>query len=255
MNSITASVATFICAFGGALIGWYFCGALPERHLNKDAREVIKMGGGLMATLAALVLGLLISSAKSSFDSMNNNMVQSGTKVILLDRVLAHYGSDKEVKAIREELRGSVQGIVKIIWSGGRLNETGLRSLEATVPMENIQEKLRSLSPQNDSQRMLRSQALNISNELLQFRWLVVEEAQIPLPSSFFVVLLFWLTVLFASISLLAPRNATIFVVVLVCALSVSGAMFLIYEMNRPLTGLVKVSSAPMMKVLEHLGK
>ena len=121
--------------------------------------------------------------------------------------------------------------------------------------MEVIQAKLRELTPATDPQRQLLVQAEQITGDLSQARWLLIEQAQNALRFPFLVVLLFWLTMLHVSFGLFAPRNATVIVVLLVCALSVSGAIFLILEMNRPLDGMIKVSSAPMLKALEHLGQ
>ena len=120
--------------------------------------------------------------------------------------------------------------------------------------MESLQGELRKLSPRNDSQRLLQAQALQISGELAQERWLLIEHTQSSLPTAFLVMLVFWLVVLFAGFGLFSPHNPTIIAVLFVCALSVSGAIFLILEMNTPLGGVIKVSSAPLRKALEHLG-
>ena len=121
--------------------------------------------------------------------------------------------------------------------------------------MELVQAKLRELTPVTDVQRQLLAQALQISSDLLQSRWLLIEQTTTALPTPFLVMLLFWLTMLHMSFGLFAPRNSTVIIVLLVCALSVSGAIFLILEMTHPLTGFIKVSSAPMLKALEHLGQ
>ena len=89
----------------------------------------------------------------------------------------------------------------------------------------------------------------------MQSHWLAIEHAKIPFPTIFLAILLLWLTMLFASIGLLAPKNITVVIVLLVCAISVSGAIFLIGELNSPLEGVMKVSNAPLVKALEHLEK
>jgi len=253
MDSFPIGVTTFICAFGGALIGLFLASILPEHHLSKESKDAIKMGAGFIATLTALVLGLLITSAKDSFDAINNSMAQGGSRIILLDRVLANYGP--ETQAIREKLRGSVAAGIETIWFKGKERAAKLHAFEATAGMEAIQSELRKLAPQNDVQRSFQSQAIDLSNELLQMRWLTIEQAQISLPMPFFTVLLFWLAVLFASIGMLASRNTTVLVVLFVCAISISGAVFLIYEMNQPLEGMIRVSKNPLLKAIEYLGK
>ena len=120
------------------------------------------------------------------------------------------------------------------------------RAFEKTpAVMEAVAKKLRALTPQNDSQRTFHAEAIQLCKEILQIRWMVIEESQVSLPTAFIVVLLFWLTILFGSIGLFAPVNKTVLAVLIVCAMSVSGAIFLVEEMNKPLSGMVKVSSAP----------
>ncbi len=130
-----------------------------------------------------------------------------------------------------------------------------METIEAMRGVEKIQDKLRELTPVSDSQRLLRSQAMQIAADLAQARWIVIEQTQLTLPTAFFVVLLAWLAMLFACFGLLSPCNATVIAVLVVCALSVSGAVFLITDMNTPFTGMIKVSSAPLRKALDYLGK
>jgi membrane-bound ClpP family serine protease len=132
---------------------------------------------------------------------------------------------------------------------------TGMTAFERANGMEVVQAKLRELTPVTDAQRQLLAQAQQISGELLQFRWLLIEQTQNALPMPFLVMVLFWLTMLHMSFGLFAPRNAMVIVVLFLCALSVSGAIFLILEMNHPLSGTIKVSGAPMLKALQHLGQ
>lgn len=228
-------------------------GLLPEHHLRDTSKDTVKVVAGMIATLAALVLGLLVGSAKSSFDATNTAITQSGAKIILLDRVLAAYGP--ETKDAREQLRGAVAAGIEMFWPEEKNVGSGMTAFERANAMEMIQAKLRSLTPATDTQRQLLSQAEQLSNDMLQARWLLIEQAQSVLPVPFLVVLLFWLTMLFLSFGLFAPRNATVIIVLLIGAMSVSGAIFIILEMNHPLRGMIKVSSAPMRKALEHLGQ
>jgi len=253
INPQTIFLISAGCMFGGALVGLLLSNLLPEHHLRDNSKDTVKVVAGMIATLAALVLGLLVGSAKSSFDSMNTEITQSSTKVILLDRVLAAYGP--ETKDAREQLRGGLAAVIKTVWPEEKNEEAGFASFERSNRIEGLQAKLRELIPATDAQRQLLSQAQQITSDLVQSRWLVIEEAQNALPMPFLVVLLFWLTMLHMSFGLFAARNATVITVLLISALSVSGAIFIILEMNHPLRGMIKVSSAPMRKALEHLGQ
>ncbi len=253
MSSIAIASIAFACISGGVLLGPYIRSYLPDHHLNDNALEIVKMGAGLIATLAALVLGLLVSSAKGKLDAMNTELTQEGAKIIMLDRVLASYGP--ETKEVREQLRGAVVTVIDNIWPKEKKRQANMKTIETTNSIERIQHRLRGLSPHDESQRQLQSQALQISADIAQTRWILIERTEQEIPPVFLVVLLFWLTVLFACVGLLAPGNTTIIAVLLVCALSVSGAIFLILEMNDPLTGIIKVSSAPLVKALGNLGR
>jgi hypothetical protein len=254
MSAIAVGIIAFVCVFGGTLLGLLLRKTLPDHHLTGDSKDAVKMGTGLIATLSALVLGLLVSSAKNSFDDMSSAITQSSAKLIMLDRTMTHYGP--ETQPIRQMLSRSVVAGIKMIWPEKNTKIDGIGAFEkAPASMEIVADKLRELTPQNDSQRALQSEALQLCKEILQTRWLAIEQAQTSLPPTFLVVLLFWLTILFGSIGLFAPSNKTVLVVLFVCAMSVGGAIFLIEEMNKPLRGIVKVSSAPLIKAVENMGK
>jgi hypothetical protein len=253
MSSIIIGLITFVCVFGGALLGLFLRNILPDHHLREDSKDAVKTGVAMIATLAALVLGLLISSAKDSLDAMNTAFTQNGARIIMLDRVLKFYGPD--AKEVREQLQDVVQSNVERMSSKNKTRKIKMKTSERTGGMELVVDKLRTLTPQNESQRFLQSQALQIGNDLLQSRWLVMEQAQLTLPLTFLVILIFWVTIIFISIGLFSPYNSTVIVVLLVCAMSVSLAMFLIEDMSHPFGGTMKVSIAPLVNALEHLGR
>jgi len=253
MSSLTIALISAACIFSGVLLGMFLRSRLPDHHLSNESKDTVKLAAGMIATLSALVLGLLVSSAKATFDTVGSEITQSAAKIILLDRVLATYGP--ATKDAREQLRRSLVAGIDAVWPEAKSAVPGMTIVERASGMEQVQAKLRELAPADEAQRQLLAQAQQISGELSQFRWLVIEQTQNALPTPFLVMLLFWLAMLHLSFGLFAPRNATVISVLLLCALSVSGAVFLILEMNHPLSGLIKVSSAPMLKALEHLGQ
>jgi hypothetical protein len=248
------SLIAFGCIFAGSLLGMFLRTVLPEHHLSAESKDVVKLGAGVIATLAALVIGLLISSAKGSFDMANNGLRQVGSKIILLDRVMAQYGP--ETKEARDLLRRSIASAIEQIWPEERTGQTEAKALDPRAAIEALQGKLRQLSPQNDAQRSLQSQALQVSGDIAETRWLLLEQrGQSSLPMPFFVILVSWLVIIFFSFGLFSPRNTTVIVVLLLCALSAAGSLYLIQELDRPFEGLIKISSAPLRNVLAYLGQ
>ncbi len=254
MSALTISLIAFACIFGGTLLGMFLRTILPGHHLSDESKDAVKLGTGMIATMAALVLALLIASAKGNFDTMSSELRQASSRVILLDRVMANYGP--ETNEARDLLRRSIASTIKRIWPEDKIGQAVAESTEGRVDIEAIQDKLRQLSARNDAQRWLQSRALEISGEIAEGRWLLIEQlGQRSLPMPFFVLMVFWLTIIFASFGLFSPRNATVITVLLICALSAAGSLFLIIELDTPYQGLIKVSSASLRNALAHLGQ
>ena len=247
----------FACVFGGALLGMFAHRVVPKQHLSADSKDVVKLGIALIATMAALVLSLLIASAKSTYDTRSNQLLQISADIILLDRVLARYGP--ETKDARVLLQHYLAAAIERFWPADR-GRAGTIHPRATLdprasPVEALFDKLQELSPQNETQRALQSQALTMALDLARTRVLLFEQLRSSIPVPFLVVLVFWLVIIFASFGLFAPRNTTVIATFFVCALSVSGAIFLILELDRSFEGFVQVSSAPLRAALTQLGQ
>jgi hypothetical protein len=251
--SLMIAVVSLVCIFGGALLGRVLQRLLPDHHMTGKSEDAVKVGAATIATMAALVLGLLVGSAKSNLDAANSAVTLGSAKIILLDRTLAHYGP--ETQPVREQLRATVVAGIAMMWPEERGRQSGLQAFEGANNMERVLARLNELKPKDELQQAQRSQAVQLASDLLLVRWQLIEQEAAPLPMPFLVVLLFWVAMLYTSYGLLAPRNATVAVVQFIGALSVAGAIFLILEMNRPLDGIIKVSSAPMVKALQFLDK
>jgi hypothetical protein len=248
VSAIGIGLIVLVCVFGGSILGMVLHTILPEQHLSADSKDVIKLGMGLIATMSALVLALLTNSAKGSFDTQRNELTQMSASIILLDRVLAHYGP--ETKDARDLLKETVNNMINRMWP-----EEGSGPQLQPVAAEAFYDKIQALSPQNDVQRQLQAQAVKISIDIGQSRWLLFEQGGRSIPMPFLVLLIFWVTVIFLSFGLFAPRNATVIVTLFLCALSLSGAIFLILELDHPFGGLVSISSAPLRSALSQIDK
>jgi hypothetical protein len=251
MVSLVTTVIALACMGAGMLLGSVLRRRLPDQHLLDDSKDVVKTASGMVATLVALVIGLLVSSAKTSFDQANAGITQAGAKIILLDRLLGRYGSD--AAEIRVRLRESVAAGIERIWPTASGPKGGLAAVERATSLEDILEMIRRLAPKDEASRSIESQAFEVCKDLSESRWLMIEQAQTPTPTVFVVMLIFWLTVLFTGLGLLAPANATTYFSLSICAASMAGAILLILEMNRPLEGMIRVSPAPLQKALSMI--
>jgi Protein of unknown function (DUF4239) len=248
VNPIKVSAIIFCCIFGGALLGMWLRKVLPEQHLNADTKELVKLGVGLIGTMSALLLGLLVASAKSSYDQRSGELTQMAANIMLLDRALAHYGP--ATSDTRAMLKTAVTRMIDQVWSKDKKEDAAPPQAGMDVVFDKVQE----LVPRTDAQHMLQSQAESIMVNFGQGRSLLFAQSGSSISTPFLLVVVFWLIVLFVSFGLFAPGNPTAIVTLLVSAVSVAAALFLILELDRPFSGVIQISSAPLRNALSTLG-
>jgi hypothetical protein len=253
VTSLITGLIAIVLLCGGVLLGSFLRDRLPDHHVRDDSKEVVKTASGMIATLVALIVGLLVSSSKAALDQANEGLTQAGAKVILLDQVLSRYGP--EAKPIRGRMKELMQVSIERLWPSRREPKEGTAVVERSTGMDEIQSMIEQLTPSDEPHRAIRTRALDTCNELMQSRWLMIEKAQTSLPVPFLVMLIFWLTVLFTGFGLLAPRNPTTVTCLFVCAISMAGAIVLILEMNRPFEGAIQASPGPLLKAVSVIGR
>jgi len=245
------SLVVYLCVMCGAFVGIYLHRVLPPDHVKADTREIVNLATGLLATLAALVLGLMVASAKSSFDARSEEVRETGARIIMLDRSLRQYGP--QAQGARELLRQLTEARIQHVWiDPKRVGQEGTVGSQA-AQIEEVRGRLFALTPGNDMQKWAHARALTLLAELEQARWLLIEQSRGSIPMPFLVVLVFWTAVIFASLGLFAPRNGTVYTIIFVSALSVAAAIFLILEMDQPFEGLLQISSEPLRNALEAI--
>jgi hypothetical protein len=245
-------LVVFALVFGSAMLAMALHAVVPEHHLSTDSKDVVKLGIAVIATMSALVVSLLLASANGSFDTRSREFTQMSANIILLDRLLAQYG--RETKGVRDLLHGSVVHAVDRIGSSKNFQLPIFAPTPGTS--QSIYSQIQQLSPQNEAQRSLQGEALRTAVELSQTRWSLFEQrAGSSIPTPFLVVLVFWLSIIFASFGFYAPRNATVVATLCVCALSISGAIFLILDLDRPFEGFIRISRPPLQNAIAQLGQ
>ena len=251
MSDNAIGLIVLACIFGASLLGMLMRPALSQHHLTADTKDSVKLGMGLVGTMAALILGLLVAAAKSAYDTEKSEVTQMAAKLVFLDRVLANYGP--ESADTRVVLRRMVEGSLSRMWPDERSHHAQLDPIGSGG--EEVHKAIQKLAPRNDVQGSLKSQAVGVVSDLGQLRWLLFEQSGSSISMPLLIVVISWLAIIFFSWGLFAPANSIAIAALLLAALSVSGAIFLILELDQPFDGLIQISSAPMRNALAHLGK
>lgn len=251
MTEHDLSFAAFVCGciFLGALSGMAVRARLPASHLDKPTEDGVRIAMGTLATLTALVIGLLVASARSSFETRASEITQMAGDLILLDRQLVRYGPEAE--EARTFLRRYAMHVARVTWP----DEFGPpEGPDDWMLLESVQDSVRALEPPDASRRWLRDRALDVSGLVSRTRWLLDVQRASAVQLPFMGVLVLWLTVLFTSFGLFAPRNGTVIVAMLVSSISLAASVFLILEMDKPFNGAIRVPSAPVREMLVRIG-
>ena len=235
---------------GGALIGIYLNRVLPPEHVKSETRQAVNIAIGLISTLAALVLGLMVASAKSSFDARAEDIREIAARIIILDQTLRDYG--QSTTDAREQLKNAIEARLQRLWA----EESQTSGAPRLTEMESvIRGRLIALAPANDAQKWLQARALSVADDLEQTRWLTLERSRKTIPTILLVVLVFWLVVIFVTLGLFSPRIGTAYTIIFICALSVATAIFLVLELDQPFEGVLKVSDLPVRNALAEIGR
>lgn len=254
MSSLMVSGIVLLCIFGSAVLGVLLRPRFPDEHLNSETKDVVKLVMGIIGTMTGMVLGLLVASAKSSFDSQRNGVAQLAANVIVFDRALAHYGP--ETQDARGKLRESVNDMIQRMWpTEMAATAESHKSVHEAGTYEVVYDKILSLEPKSEAQRTTQNQALKMIHDTAQMRWLLYSQRSNSIPEVFLILLVAWLSITFFSYGLFAPRHATSFAVLFLGALVVSSAVFLILELDHAFGGLIHISSQPLHNALGQLGK
>lgn len=252
MSELSISAVIVLTILGAAWIGGVVRTKLPQHHLNEDTKDMVKVGIGFLATLSAIVLGLLLASAKTSYDTKVEEIQQIAAKVVLLDSNLREIG--RAADPIRASLRQLLSEQILPRWDRGTLDIAATTAdTQRPQVMDDLMRALRSLTPSGEVQTFARARAMALSEQLAQTRWLLIEQAGGTIPMPFLVVLVFWLAAIAASLTLFAPRNGTLVAISIICAVSFGSAIFLILEMDQPYTGLIRISDVPLRMTLTFL--
>jgi hypothetical protein len=250
VSSAAVGLLVFVSVFAGAVIGILLNRLLPEEHLSKESQDVIRLSTGMLSVLASLVLGLLIASAKTSFDRIDADVRQFSSSVIELGDTLRGIGPgagpalallhDYTVRSVRTH-------------NGGIEEPANVEDTVAGGLMVQLRDSIIELPDTSSRQAMLRTQAWGLFQTVQRSRWKIIQEAPDTFQPAVLYVLVIWIALIFVSFGMNAPHNTTVLVALFICSAAIGGAIFLVHEMDSPFDGLIQISSEPMQKALAHL--
>lgn len=259
------SIFSLILMQCAAIFGMRWGEQLPANHLDANGRDAAKLAAGLVTTLAALVMGLLIKSSNSTFNMVNSGFAEMSAKIIILDGALAEFGQSSQ--DLRSDIHTSVKTLHQNLWptsdtpsesvnSPARsLAETRLQNIHDETRWDKISTKIRALPAENESLKLLRDETQKIASDLIQVRMVLLQNAYAGFPSTVLIILLAWCILLFAMLGVLTPNNPTVKSMIFAGAFSVAGGFFLILELSHPLDGLIKISGQPFERALQVIAK
>ena len=250
MSSTAAFLASLASILIGAAIGMAIRRTLPPDLLEGGSKEAIRLGAGFLSTLAALVIGLMIASAKNTYDTQNTNIRQLGTNAVLVDQMLTKYGP--AAREARTLLREAIPSATARIWQESIAAKASSNFVISSTS-ERFLDAVEALKPANEEQTSLKARIIQITTDMGRTRLLVFTQNENAIPVPFFVVLVFWLVLIFASFSLFAEPGPIEIASTLLFALSVSSALFLIVDLGHPFEGLMQISNHHLQVVLPKI--
>jgi hypothetical protein len=252
MSAMATAAIVFVAIAAAGLAGLALGRRLPGHHLDKRSCDAVRLVAGFLATLSALVLGLLISSAKANFDEHNGQLHRISADVVALDRALARYGDG--AREARDVLRATLADTLRQFSANNRLKGESLVQPVRDARLLGFHDRIQMLVPQTESQRAAQAQALQLADTIAATRVLMTQDPEGSIPAPFLLVLVFWLMTMFGAFGLFADANATVIVALLMGAMSVAGAVLLLLELDRPLDGLMSLSTEPLRHAAESIG-
>ncbi len=245
MSGLATGVLVFVFLAGAALLSLWLHPRLPPAHRSKETADIIRLGIGVVATVTALVLGLLITSVKGSFDQVNTDVHVFATELILVDRLLRFYGPGAE--QARALLTRYTERALRETWPKG--GTAIVEDQTAGKLLDRAEEAILVLPP-DPHHPGLTAQADAEIRDVVRERWTLIEESGSAVSPAFVIALTLWLGIIFASFGYNAPHNGLVVAVLLICAASIAGAIFLIVEMDGSFTGLIVVPSDSVQRAL-----
>jgi hypothetical protein len=222
---------------------------LPERHRVTETEGIVRLIANIFVVLASLVLGLMINSARTTFDGVDKAVHAYATQIILLDRTMRQYGPETE--PARQSLRAYVEQAAQRMAQ----SDPVLGSRTAESLLNDVSRGLRALKPADADHIELKQRAERRFETLYEMRWALVEQSEGSIPLPLTLLLVAWLMMVFASYGYRAPHNAVMISSFAVSAVLIAGTIYLTLDMEVPFDGTIQVSPMPLERALAEIRK
>jgi hypothetical protein len=247
MDSTYIAAVTFVCTCVGTVVGILIRRRLHAHHLTGASQELLKLTIGVVATLAALVLGLLVGGTKQFYDAKVNEVRTFVVNIALLDRSMSHYEPSR--LAERRHLSDFTKAMIGGLWGAGQTTS----DTDVLAIMDRVRDTLRHLEPQSDAQKIAHSRMMGLTETLMLSGSKLIETDDAAIPGPLFGVVDAWLAVIFLGFGVFAPPNKVTLLAIGISAVAVSMAVFLVVEMNSAFDGFIKIPSRMMEQVLDQI--
>ena len=244
MSAIVVAVLAFLSVLSAVLLGLFSKPRLPSEQQQNDTSSVVRQVANLFVVMTSLVLGLMLNSAKNTFETNNRNIHALATEIILLDRTMRALGPEAE--DARRHLVEYVQTALK----GANVLE---EDPQAEASLEAAGTTLRAIRVSDEQKVALWNDARELYRQVLRQRWVVIDASGGTIPRPLIIMVILWLAVIFAGFGYGAPRNSVVMAWCFLAALLISAALYLILDMDTPTSSMVRASNAPFQRALAHM--
>lgn len=249
MLEIIIPVLLFVCLIVASLGSLVVYKKLPATHRDEETHATVKLATNLFVLMTSLVLGLMVSTAKNTFETVERNLHTFATDLILLDRSLMQYG--QETNALRQRLLEYVDYELNQTWS--KKGDQAIDNASAERLLSDIGNGIKSIRPQDPDRLDLWKDAITRFQKVAEDRWVVAEQSKGTIPPPLIIAMMIWLVLIFASFGYRAPNNLVVVGTFLITAALISGAVYLILDMDAPYSGPIQVSSASLQTAIAEM--
>jgi len=251
MYEIAVALSVFAVLVAASFVSLAISHRLPVHYAKEETHTIVRLAANIFVVTTSLVLGLLLNSAKNTYEAVDRNVHAFATDLVLFDRTLRHYGP--EAAETRQRLAAYLRQAIEGTWRTDGSPVLDDRAAERLL--DDVGSSLAAIRPADVVRADLWREAEANYQGVVKRRWVLIEESEGTIPGPFIAMLTAWLALIFASFGYHAPRNPIVVFTVVVSAAMVASAMYLILDMDVPFSGPIQISPAPLVRAQAQLNR